>query len=145
MWVAACGGDDQAAGSDPGQATCQEVFDNAAAQCSEGGWPPVAQCEDDAVELESIGCAAWGRWLACAASAEFTCDGLFAACDEHWQGIQQCRAMQAATGCIRITSVDDNCASATPFAFACLSGTPSGQCEPLETSAAVPYFCCAGQ
>jgi len=123
--------------------SCQQVFDNAAAQCPEAPWPPVAECEDDSAELKAIGCEAWDAWMACASTAQYTCDGLFAECELHWQGAQQCRAAQAATGCIRIASVDSSCSAPTPFAFACLSGTPGAQCTPLETAAAVPYFCCA--
>jgi hypothetical protein len=138
------GDDDEAAAGRGSEATCQQVYDNAAAQCPDGPWPPVAECEDNAAELESIGCAAWDAWLSCAAEAAFTCEGLYGECEPHWAGVAQCRAMQASTGCVRITSVDDQCDGATPFAFACLTGMPAGSCTPLETSAAIPYFCCAG-
>jgi hypothetical protein len=148
--VACGGGDDGAAdaGGAAGQGsevTCQQIYDNAAAQCAEGGWPPVGECEGSTIEFDSTGCAAWAAWMTCAANATFTCDALFAECDAHWQGVQQCRAMQAASGCIRLTSVDESCSMPTPFAFACLSGMPSGACVSLETAAAVPYFCCPGQ
>lgn len=144
--VACCGGgdDDPALNGAAGDVTCQQIYDNAEAQCPEAPWPPVAECEDDKLEFESTGCAAWSSWLACAADATFTCEGLFAECDAYWSGVQQCRAMQAASGCIRLTSVDDQCGAATPFAFACLSGNPGEACTPLETAAAVPYFCCPG-
>jgi hypothetical protein len=141
-----CGGnhDDKNAG-DGSDATCQQVYDNAASQCTEAPWPPVSECENNAAELEAIGCAAWDAWLSCAAEAAFTCEELFAECETQWAGVAQCRAMQAATGCVRITSVDDACDNATPFAFACLTGNPGASCTPLETTAAIPYFCCPGR
>ena len=127
--------------------TCQQVYAKATAQCPDAADSLDAyegECEDDTAELEPTGCAAWESWLRCADATDFSCeDGIFPDCEGHWSGAQQCRAATAATGCVRVASLDANlCAEPNAFAFACFGNPPSSNCMPVETAAAVQHYCC---
>jgi hypothetical protein len=121
---------------------CQEMYDRSAAACPAEPWGPVAECEKLAIELESIGCAAFAAWLSCASSGTYTCDEGFVDCWDHWGAMDSCRSELAGRGCTRVVDRDSECTGPAAYAFECSADPPATGCVPLSGDGAASASCC---